>query len=274
MAEHLIPFEEACENLLACAAFLAEDIKSSDGHAEAMKTIVPFYLAKNNVDLAAEFANTVDDPFVRDKLLTLVAEKCAAIDDDEYAFQLLEAIEDTSSRGIARERIALQKSAKGEFEKALKIAATLEHGDEAFADIATHQAASGDEENALRTIEKIDFPNAKVNVLLSIASLNLRKGETDKAIEFLEKAFDAANEIEFDEEKIRAFLDIARAFSEAKRNDKTIETLDRARAAAETIEGVHQDSFFANSALEFLRAGSLDLADKTLDSVTDKAQMA
>ncbi len=274
MAEHLISIEEARENLLSCAAFLAEDIKSSDGHAEAMKTIVPYYLGKNDVDLAAEFADTVDDPFVRDKLLTLVAEKCAATGDDEYAFQLVEAIEDTSSQGTARERIALQKSARGEFEKALKIAQTLDHADDAFADIAAHQAASGDEASALQTIEKIDFPNAKVNALLSIASLNLQKGETLKAFAFLERAFDATNKIEFNEEKIRAFLDIARMFAQAKRNDKTIETLDKARASAETIEGIHRDSFFTEIALEFLRAGTIDLADRTLDLVTDKTQMA
>ena len=92
MAEHLITTKEAEENLLSCAAFLAEGIKSSDGHSEALRTILPFYLEKDEVDLAAEFANSIDDPFMRDKLLTLVAEKCAAIDDDEYAFQLVEAI--------------------------------------------------------------------------------------------------------------------------------------------------------------------------------------
>ena len=274
MAEHLILIEEARENLLACAAFLAEDVKSTDGYAEAMQTIVPFYLAKQDVDRAAEFADTVDDPFVRDKLLMLVAEKCAAIDDDEYAFQLVEAIEDASSQGTARERIALQKSAKGEFAKALQIAAALVHPDDALADIAAHQAAAGDEEDALQTIEKIDFPEAKVNALLSVALLNLQNGESLKAVEFLERAFNASGEIEFNEEKIRALLEIARAFSRAARNDKTIETLDAARAAAETIEGIHRDSFFSAIAQEFLRAGSLDLADRTLDLVTDKTQMA
>ena len=112
MAEHLISIEEAQEDLLSCAAYLAEGIKSADGHSEAMRAILPYYLAKDNVDLAAEFANSIDDPFMRDRLLTLVAEKCAAIDDDEYAFQLAEAIEDNGAQAQALERIALQKSAK------------------------------------------------------------------------------------------------------------------------------------------------------------------
>src|SRR5215210_381335 len=133
MAEHLITIEEARENLLACAAYLAENIKSADGHADAMQRIVPFYVAKNNVDLAAEFANTVDDPFTRDKLLTLVAEKCAALDDDEYALQLVEAIEDYGLQAQAREKVALQKSAQDDFVKAAAIAEGLEHPEYAYA---------------------------------------------------------------------------------------------------------------------------------------------
>ena len=70
MSDHFISFDQAERDLLSCAAFLAERIKSSDGHAEAMKAIIPRYLVKGNVDLAAELANAVDDPFSRDKLLT------------------------------------------------------------------------------------------------------------------------------------------------------------------------------------------------------------
>src|SRR5687767_7384557 len=98
MAEHLILIEDARENLLSCAAFLAESISSAEGHAEALSEIVPFYLQKNEVDLAAQLADSIDDPFARDRLLMNVAEKCAAIDDDEYAFQLVESIEDSGTQ--------------------------------------------------------------------------------------------------------------------------------------------------------------------------------
>ncbi|MBA3693041.1 MAG: hypothetical protein H0W77_06320, partial [Acidobacteria bacterium] len=152
MAEHQIPVEQAQENLLACAAFLAENIKSSDGHAEAMKEIVPRYLEKADVDRSAELANSVDDPFTRDRLLMRVAEKCAAIGDDEYALQLVEAIEDTSTQMQTQEHIAVQKSVKGDYAKAFEIAGTLSHADFVYADIAVHQAESGDEINALNTL--------------------------------------------------------------------------------------------------------------------------
>ena len=274
MAEHLITIEEARENLLSCAAFLAERIKSADGHAEAMKQIVPFYLAANNVDLAAEFSNTVDDPFTRDRLLTVVAEKCAALDDDEYAFQLAEAIEDSGMKAQAREKIAFQKSVKGDYEKAAAIAEDLEHPEYAYADIAIHQSAAGEDGNARQTIAKIEFENAKVAALRAIAIAKITVGENEKAAVLLDEAATTANEIEHAEEKIRAFTEIGNLFIEAKRSDRAIEIFDKAKSNAEKLDNVHRDNLLANIAQGFLRAGSLELADRALDLVADKTQIS
>jgi tetratricopeptide (TPR) repeat protein len=274
MAEHLITIQEAQANLLSCAAFLAEDIKSAEGHAEAMKQIVPLYAAKGNVDLAAEFANTVDDPFTRDRLLSVVATRCAALDDDEYALQLADAIEDKGMQAQAREKIALQKTAKGKFEKAFEIAETMEHPDYAFADIAVYQAAAGDDDNAALTVSRIEYENARVSALQTIAAAKLEKGETEKAVALLEQAAVTAADIEHSEEKIRALTDIGNLFVDAKRNDLAIQTLDRSKAYAEKLDNVHRDNLLGSIAHGLMRAGSIDLADRALDLVTDKTQIA
>jgi len=203
-----------------------------------------------------------------------VAEKCAAIDDDEYAFQLVEAIEDYSTKGQALEHIALRKSANGDFAKALEIAGTLDHADYAFADIAVRQAENGVEEAAFQTLARIDFPNAKVSALQNIALLELKKGENSKAVQTFERAVEAADQIEFAEEKIRAMANIGNLFIEADRRDKSIESFDQAKHIAEKLNNVHRDFHLATVALGFLRAGSLELADRTLDLVTDKMQIA
>lgn len=273
MAEHQITLDEANTDLFSCAVYLAEDVRSSDGHAEAIAEIVPRYLARGDVDMAAALADAIDDPFMRDKLLTFVAEKCAAIDDDEYAFQLVEAMEDFGMQRQAREKIALQKSAKNDFEKALEIAEELEHPDDVFADVGLNQAAQGDEKTALETLELIGFPYAKAVALQNIALLHLQKEETEKAIEFLEKAALAANDIEYAEEKIRAFVDVANHFVEARANGKAIETFDKAKTIAEELDNIHRDAFLGGIAQGFMRAGSVDLADRTLDLVADKTQM-
>lgn len=263
MSEQLIKIQDAQNDLLACATFLAEKIGSSDGHAEAVKELVPVYLAKNDVDMAAELADSIDDPFVRDQLLVSVAEKCAELDDDEYAFQLAEAIEDSSFQGVALEQIAKQKAIKGHFEKALEIADDLEHGSNAYASIANCQ----EKEAALKTIEKIEFPIIKVQALQEVAAIS---NDTD----ILEKATEVAKEIDFQEERIRAFLGISFQYIEAKRKDKAIQILDQARKYSETLDSVQKDSFLSQVSQGFMKAGSLDLADRTLDLVTDKYEIA
>ena len=274
MAEHLISTTDAQENLLKCAAYLAEGIKSSDGHAEAMRAILPFYLEKKEVDLSAELANSIDDPFMRDRLLTLVAEKCAALDDDEYAFQLVDAIEDSGTQAQARERMALAKSAKGDFEKAFEIADTLDHPDNVLAAIAVNASEDGRAETASDAVEEIEFPYTKVVTLQTLAAQRIEKEEKKEAVELLEKALESAEDIDFTEEKIRALTDVSSHFIDANRRDRAIETLDKAKNAAIELTNVHRDAFLSNIAYGFFRAGTVDLADRTLDLVGDKTQMA
>jgi len=274
MAEHFISREDAADDLLACAAYLAESIKSADGRAEAMNAVVPRYLAAANVDLAAALADTIVDPFSRDKLLVLVAEQCSEIDDDDYAMQLADAIEDDGMSAQARERIGLLKASKGEFEKAREVSGGMVHSDFVEAGIAVRQAADGDETAAFATIEAIDFASARVLAYQNIAAANIEAENFEGALCSIEKAFESAKEIEHDEEKIRTLCDIGNLFVEAKRNDKAIEAFDAARGEAELLDNIHRDFFLANCALGFIYANSQELADRTLDLVTDKTQMA
>src|ERR1044072_4488593 len=129
----------AAENdVLACAAFVAERVNSSDGHGEAIKAIVPRYLQKGEVDLCAQMADALEDNFARDRLLADIAEYCARADDDEYALQLADAAEDYSSRSIARERLAAAKAEMHQFDRAMEIAESLDHRENAYSSIAFH----------------------------------------------------------------------------------------------------------------------------------------
>lgn len=270
----MIAPEDAREDLLACAAFVGQGVKSSEGHSDAMKAVVPLYLSRDEVDLAAELANTVDDPFARDRLLIAVAERCAALDDDEYAFQLAYAVEDHGLQAQARERIAMQKSAKGDYEKAADIAVELDHPDYVFADIAIRSYASGEVEKANEALDQIQFPSAEVYALQAMAVERIKGEDAAKAAGLLEDALEAASEIEHDEERIRAFADTANLFLEAKRNDRAIETFDKVKTESEQLDNIHRDSFLGIAAVGLLRAGSLELADRALDLVGDKTQTA
>lgn len=274
MSEHFISRADAESDLLACAAYLAERIKSVDGHAEAMTAVVPQYVAKGDVDLAAELANTVDDPYTRDRLLILVAEKCAATDDDEYALQLAEAVEEPGLQSQAFERVAIQKALKSEFDRAHEIADRMTHPDGVLVAVAVKQQAAGLDAEAETTVDEIEHAGAAVTAYLDIAGNCLSSGDAEKAIRFLDLASGEAEEIEHTEERARAFCDIGNGFIEAGRNDRAVETFDKGKATAETIDNMHRDAFLSMAALGFLHAGSLELADRTLDLVSDKTHMA
>ena len=274
MSEHFISLTDAESSLLSCAAYLAERISSVDGHAEAMTAVIPLYLQKQNVDLAAELSNTVDDPFTRDRLLTLVAEKCAEDADDEYALQLADAIEDRGLRSQAFERVALRQAARGEFDRAREVAGTMDHIDGVLGGIAVNESAKGLDAAANQTLSEITYPFAAVTALHEMAVRSLASQDAGKAASYLEQAVGIAGDIEQPEEKARAFYDIGNAFIEIGRNDKAVESFDKAKSTAETIDTMYRDVFLSLAAQGFLHAGSLELADRTLDLVTDKTQIA
>jgi tetratricopeptide (TPR) repeat protein len=274
MPEHLISKDAAEVDLLAAAAYVGEGVKSSDGHAEAMAAVIPRYLARGEVDLAAELANSVDDPFSRDKLLTLVAEECSARDDDQYAVQLVDAIEDHGLQAQAYERVAVAQAVKGNVERAAEIADIMAHPDFALGAIAVSQAESGQDDAAEATLATIDFATAKVSAMQQIAGRAITSGDHEYAVKWLESALDSAGEIEHDEERIRVLCEIGHSFVEAKRFDRSVETFDAARNAAEQLDNLHRDYFLSSCALGFLAAGSSDLADRTLELVADKTHLS
>lgn len=274
MSVHFISREEAESDLLACATYLAESIESAEGHADAISSVVTRYLELGNVDMAAELANTVDDPFTRDRLLIHVAERCAEMDDDEYALQLIDAIEEPGLQSDGRERIGMLEANKSRFEEARRIAAAMPHPDFVLSAIAVREYLAGDNEAFRSTLAEIEFPAARVSAYTGIVHMLIAEGTTEGAVELLEESTAFAAEIEHDEERIRSFVEIGTLFHDSGDNGKAIETLDKALGYAEELDNVHRDAFLAAVSVGFLRAGSQDLADRTLDLVTDKTQTA
>ena len=274
MSEHFISREDAENDLLAAAAYIAESIGPGEAHASAMGAVVPQFLGNGNVDMAAELANSVDDPFTRDRLLIAVAAKCAEIDDDEYALQLVEAIEDPGLQAQGFEQVGIAKADKGQIEKAGDVAALMIHPDGILVRIAVRQAADGDETAALTTIGEIEYARDAVIAFNSIAAERVNSEHAEGAAEILAKAAEKAAEIEHDEERIRSYCEIGGLLIDAGHKGRAVEVYDTARGDAEELANAHRDPLLAQVAIGFLNAGSVDLADRALDAVTDKTQIA
>lgn len=274
MSEKFISRGDAEVDLLAAAAYVAERVESGDDHSEAIAAVVPQYLERGDVDLAAELANSVDDPFVRDRLLIAVAAKCAEVDDDEYARQLIDAIEDPGLQAEGIEGLGMVKAGKGQFEAANAIADEMTHPEFVQATVAVKQAADGEIDAARTTINAIAFPGAQVAAANNIAGAALEAGDNERAVEFLSIASVAAAEIEHDEEQIRSYVEIGNLYLRAERKDRAIETFSKAQELTEVLDNVHRDAFFSGISVGFLVAGSQDLSDRSLDLVADKTQIA
>lgn len=274
MRDHFITLKAAEADILNCAAFIAERLQSAEGHADAISLIIPQYLKRGDVDLAAELANVVADPFSRDKLLTQVAERCARDGDDDYALQLADAIEEDGLRDQAYENLALIKAENGDFAKAEEIAGAMLHPDYVFAGIAFHRAAAGDMDGSDEALAKIEFPAAEASGLLQIAGMTIEKGDKAAAVEFIDDALAAAEEIEHSEERIRLITEAAQLYREAGETDRSVEAYMLARGDAEVLTNIHRDYFIVVCSLGLLECGDEDAADETLDLLVDKTQIA
>jgi len=274
MSDQLITLEQASSDILAAAGYLAQFIKSSDGHAEAMKAVVPRYLERGEVDLAAELSNTVEDPFTRDRLLIQVAEKCAEIGDDEYALQLADAIEDVGMQSQARERIAIKKALSGDFDKASEVAEQILNPDYVYAEIAVGLAKSGRDEESGECLDRIELSAARASALQELSAWNREKGNADAGLALLDQGFDAAEEIEHGEERVRSMGEIANAYIDAGRTDLAVKAFEAAKEEAEVLTSLHRDAFLSGIAIGLLKAGNVELADESLDLVVDKTQVA
>ncbi len=273
MSENFISRDEAEKDLLACAAYVAERVPAGDDHSEAISAVLPLYLKRGDVDTAAELANSVDDPFVRDRLIIAVAAKCAETDDDEYAMQLIEAIDDPGLRVEGIEKLGLIKAERGQFDAARGITDEMAHPEFVLAAVAVKQAADGDNAAADATLDDIAFPTARVTARCAIAQAAIGS-DAERAVATLEKVTEDALEIEHQEEKVRSLIDIGNLFLEAGRKDKAIAAFDSAREETEVLDNMHRDAFFASASVGFLRAGSQELSDRALDLVADKTQLA
>jgi len=274
MSSKFISRDDAESDLLAAATFIGERIHTADGQAESMSAVVPLYLSRGDVDLAAELANTVDDPFTRDKLIASVAQKCVEINDNEYALQLVDAIEDDGMRLLALERFGMAKAASGDLDLARDIASQMAQPDFVEAAIASAEAENGSVEDAKTAVGAVEFPSARVQAFQQIAAKWIEQKRMDEAISLLEASLEAADEIEHREEQVRAVCEMGNLFITAERRDLAVKTFQKAHDFAAKIESSHKDFYLGSSALGLLQSGSNDLAEKALGEITDKTQLA
>lgn len=261
-------------DLLSIAQAIANTIAGNEQHAAAISLIVNECLKRGDVDRAALAADEVSDPFMRDRLLLQTAEKCSEIDDDDYALQLMDAIEDPGRRLAAIEASGIVKARRGQIEKALSLAEMHLHSDRILAEIAVYHLLEGETQKAIDIINSIEFLPAAIDALIAGAEEKTKTSETSEAVMLLERAIEAATNLEQPDDLVDKMIAIGTALTAAGRNDLAISTFEQARQATDQIEGIHRDQLLAAIALGFTNAGSESLAEIALDSIIDLTQLS
>lgn len=267
-----IEIENAESNPFDCAAFVAERIGSTDGHAEAISAVASRYASKGKLDLAAQLADTIQDPHTRDIALVEVAARCAEFDDDEYGIQLAEAIEEYGFQQQALSNIAVKQAERGALEEALNTANSLDDPFTTLGEIALRFARRDEWERAEEILWKIDLPLIRVQILNELALIKINKGES--ADELLSESETEAEQIEFTEERIQLLLEIAARRIQAKQNEQAFAILENVRQLASPLDQRFRDQILTQISGLYAHAGNFEQAEKVLEPIADKQQSA
>ncbi|NNE67177.1 MAG: hypothetical protein HKN33_11485 [Pyrinomonadaceae bacterium] len=274
MAEHVIAVDDAGSDLALCAAYIVEGITNAEAKSDATESVVDHFLTNGDVDSAAEFADALEDPYARDRFLIKVIVKCIEEKDDEYAFQLVEAISEPGLKATALEVTAFSLAERGEFEKAKETASGLDHSSDILAGIATVQAAKGLKEEAITTLGQIDYVKARVSAAIDIATAHFKDKNEPESTFWAAKAAEEVGDVEFEEDKIRLYNEIANLYLALDNEDVAALHFRAGAELAANLDNIHRDSLLVSGAIGLLKAGDVENADDTLDLVADKTQVA
>lgn len=266
--------EEAVADLLHASAYLAEDVESVDEMSEAMNIVVPRFLERGEMDLAAAMADVTIDPLTRDRLLIAVAEACIGRNDDDYAMQLVEAIEEEALSAGAYERVALKMVERGDTDRALEIAENLSHPDEIFKSVAMEHYRHGRFEESFSCASMITIPVTRALLAIALARM---AHERESPVEFknqIDNAERYSAQTDLPEEAANILLEIGGLCLEADRGDLAIGRFEKVRDLCEKLSWPHRDNLLGAAATGLFSAGSETLADMALDLVTDKSVLA
>jgi len=255
---------------LTCALRLAESLHG-DAHLEITEAIALYYVEAGQLDRGVELAEQVPDAYARDSLLAVITAKAVASEDEDYATELLETIEDPILHNSAIEKMAIEFARRGEFDAALGLTDQLEDNASALGAIAALYWQSGQKDEALELARSIEFAQESAIALVQLARLS---DDNDESLNLLVEARSVAEEIDSAELKVFALIAIASGYEERAEREQSLETLNRAFEVCEDFEsgnlvGLSAD-FARDEALMEIVQGLIRLQD--LSKATDVAE--
>ena len=217
---------------LTCASRIAESLHG-EAHLEITEAIAHHYIEAGQLERAVELAEQIPDAYARDSLLAVITAKAVASEEEDYATELLETIEEPILQNSAIEKMAIEFARRGEFDAALGLTDQLADNASALGTIAALYWQSGQKNEALDLARSIEFPQESAITLVQLAKLS---DDNDESLNLLVEAQSVAEEIDSAELKVFALIAIASGYEERAAREQSLETLNRAFEVCEDFE--------------------------------------
>ncbi len=256
-------------DVLSTALRVTETVKNADGFDELSAGIALRYADREDYDRAVEIADTINDPYMREKTVADIAVKGSRASHEEYAFELLGSLEDLSHESTAATVIAIDHADAGRYDRAVEIASNLDDNTTLLAEIAIKCAAAGDAEKGLQIAETVDDPLHSALALTRIADAEIKAGHNDSASEVLEQALDETNDIDSADERATTRAEIALRFADLGRPEDAAGALAQAMEDAEVAVEPYKDTAYAEIAVSHAQMKDYDAALQVTEKIDD-----
>lgn len=274
MEEKITEDDDVGISFLGCALEIAKSIDSLEARSEIISLIAVSYAASEQLDLAVDVAETINDSYLRDQALAGVAAKCVEVGAAAYGDKLSETIEDDTAYALAMEQMAVAYAESGALEKSVEVAKSLTESAPTLNLIALACIARGLSAEALRVARSIDYADLKAPFLIELAARAFQDGRNPEALELLPEATSVAEEIEFPDQRISALVGIALLHKKCGQEEQALEIMSRAHRLCNESEDLVKDPALAQVAGGFAELQRYDSADQVIEEIEDPFQFA
>lgn len=278
MSDHEFP-ENVTTDLLACATAVAE-FTDGDEYSDLMEIISNRQAEKGELDVAIQSAESIPDPYLKDRAMGSIAIKALEQGDSNLALDLIDTVEDPMLRETYIEQIAVKAATDDKFDEAIQLADGLGDPSPVLSNIASVYAKKGQLDAALDLTRSIDTVGVRVNTLNHIASHLVKQGDSEAAQQLIQEGADEIDDVEFPEDQIHALVGMAVVLDQLGERGNGFDKLVEAYKICRTLDGSDPSSMLAKdeTLIEIVGAfGELkffEKADQILEEVDGPFQFA
>jgi len=261
--------DETPLDLLDCAVAATQSMEG-EGYNDVAEALAVQFAERGDIERAIDLADSIPDPYVRDRSLGSIAATGIKAGSDQTD-ELLDGIEDPMMRDVALEQVAMQYALVGNYEKALDASSEIANRDVVLNNIAIVLGQKDSMNDALDQIESIETDRVRTLTLGRLATIAIEKGNLSEATEVLDSLIQRESEMEFPEDRLDALVTIASVSDMLGENDLAVQKYLEAYELREELRqsGLESSAVIAQIVGGLAQVKQFKKADDILSNVED-----